>query len=338
MTMMRKCCCGGCTGEADATCDPVSELTADYSDTLPDFVSVEIDVTWDGDPHTFIFTMKKFVSLCDENNPTTTTYPSCSYRMYCGTDDLCDPWPNTISGTVKIGNLLRCEGMEVDCNYPCADQKNPNNISSAYKAIFVCEILNYGDGEAFDENICPGGATKARCRFQGVIGVRMALACSGDTSFLNSGTISIVQDVYDSTHLRKNANQLSNDALFCDEWTYANVTNDYCFPAFLYANLPYMPQCDGSAGIGDYGDEYLEVFSTELSNQYPLTCPSPLLGSYPLESSGDWPHYSGVFDAISDGTNFVGALSTCTYSTCCGSPQPTGQASIAFEITRFEVS
>ena len=344
MSLMGKCCCGGgCNGACMAvepntnSCDPTLPTSA-YINSLPAFITVEIDLTWDGTPYTFSFVMKKFTLICDPDIYPDYLLPLCEYKMYCGDVAACDAWPHTIAGQVLLGDKGACG--EVSCDYPCSPNfaYNTTNAPSDYKAIITCGVNNFGAPES-DES-CPCVYPDAGCSWVGVFNIKMNAANNCDyTRFLNSGTVSIAKDTgfsFDPTaHKRQYAfNCRTSIDVLCDYWTYSTTTNDYCAPAFLIDTTFGYDQCGGSAWAdGNYGGYVYYTFGNSGCN---YTCYSPLVSSYPLTKTSLYNYYNGIFDAFGS-VNFDGNLSTVTYRPCCGVATPTGGHAIAWEVTRFEV-
>lgn len=165
MSLMGKCCCGGgCNGTCLAVtpgtndCTPTIPATA-YQASLPTYITVEIDLTWDGTPYSFSIVMKKYV---------TAGYTLCNYKMYCGDVDSCDAWPHTIGGDVLMGKNGTC--TPTYCT-PCNDdQYNPTNLPSPYLALITCEV---GNNNATEDSSCPCNYPDAGCSWNGTFNIRM---------------------------------------------------------------------------------------------------------------------------------------------------------------------
>jgi hypothetical protein len=345
---MGKCCCGGgCNGACLAvepntnSCDPTLPTSA-YINSLPAFITVEIDLTWDGTPYTFSFVMKKFTLICPYSESSDYLFPLCMYKMYCGDVAACDAWPHTIAGQVLLGDKGGC--TTVDCDYSCSPNYsyNPTNEPSDYQTIITCGVQNLGAPET-DES-CPCVYPDAGCSWVGYFNIRMISANNCDNQrFLDPGTLSIAKDTgfsfNPSGHYREYAFDCKTIDGICIDWTYSSITNDYCAPAFLIDNTYVLPQCGGSPWADhQYGGYINYNFG---GSGCIATCYSPLVGSYPLtkislQTPPQPPFYNGVFDAFSN-VNFAGNLSTVTYRPCCGVVTPTGGHAIAWEVTRFEV-
>jgi hypothetical protein len=165
MSLMGKCCCGGgCNGACLAVTPGTNDCTASipptaYQNSLPTYVTVEIDLTWDGTPYSFSIVMKKYSTL---------GYGLCQYKMYCGDVDSCDAWPHTIAGDVLMGKNGTC--TQTYCT-PCNDdQYNPTNLPSPYLMLITCEVNN---NNAIEDSFCPCNYPDAGCSWNGTFNIQM---------------------------------------------------------------------------------------------------------------------------------------------------------------------
>ena len=167
MSLMGKCCCGGCNGACMAVtpgtndCTPTIPATA-YQASLPTYITVEIDLTWDGTPYSFSIVMKKYTTL---------GYGFCQYKMYCGDVDSCDAWPHTIGGDVLMGRNGTC--TQTNCS-PCGGtQYNPTNLPNPYLTLITCEVQNTN---AAEDTTCPCVYPDAGCSWFGSFQIEMHAA------------------------------------------------------------------------------------------------------------------------------------------------------------------
>lgn len=293
------CCCGVC----NATCMAVTQGTNDctatipptaYQTSLPTYITVEIDLTWDGTPYSFSIVMKKYV---------TAGYTLCTYKMYCGNVSSCDAWPNTISGDVFMGKNGTC--TQTNCS-PCNAEYNPTNLPNPYLTLITCMVFNTNSAA---DTTCPCVYPDVGCSWVGELQIEMhaAQVCANTSDFYVPETAS------------KNL---------------ANVEPDVCTPVYLInTTLPYQ-HC--GAKEKSITDQY-EVIDNDLM-VYHRTCYSPLIGSYPLDRNDPTiNNYNGTFDNYGASSIFYGALSSDTYTPCCGTSTSTGGHAIAWVLTRFEV-
>ena len=210
MSLMGKCCCGGgCNGACLAVtpgtndCTPTIPPTA-YQASLPTYITVEIDLTWDGTPYSFSIVMKKYTTL---------GYTLCNYKMYCGDVDSCDAWPHTIGGDVLMGKNGTCNSTF--CT-PCNDdQYNPTNLPSPYLALITCEIQN---ANASEDPSCPCVYPDAGCSWYGLFNIQMhASYICNDYNFYSPETAS--KSSY-------------------------NTNPDVCLPVFLLDSTNPTQQCN----------------------------------------------------------------------------------------------
>ena len=294
------CCCNGtCLAVTPGTndCTPTIPATA-YQTSLPTYVTAEIDLTWDGTPYSFSIVMKKYSTL---------GYTLCNYKMYCGDVDTCNQWPHTIGGDVLLGRDGTCPAT--NCTNPCDQQYNPTNSPSPYLALITCEVFN---SNADPDVPCPCVYPDAGCSWYGIIFTEMHAArdCA-NFNFYNPETAS------------KNL---------------ANIEPDVCTPVYLIDSAYPYQHCNAKQKTitDQYSVFTIGAFGT--GNPSSLTCLSSLIGSYPLTR----PPANGIditqtFDSYGSGSIFYGALSTNTYTPCCGSSTSTGGHAITYTITRFEV-
>lgn len=300
--MMGACCCGGCNGACMAVtpgtndCTPTIPATA-YQTSLPTYVTVEIDLTWDGTPYSFSIVMKKYTTL---------GYGLCQYKMYCGDVDTCNQWPHTIGGDVLLGRHGTC--TSTNCG-SCSDQTNPTNLPSPYLAIMTCEVFN---SNADPDAPCPCVYPDAGCSWYGNFYIEMHAAeiCS-NSNFYSSETAS------------KNL---------------ANAEPDVCTPVYLIDSAFAPQHCNAKQKtISDPFTVFDEFF---YQNATSVTCLSTLIGLYPLTrppAPAFGINNTHTFDDYGAGSIFYGALSTNTYTPCCGTSTSTGGHAITYTITRFEV-
>ena len=337
------CCCNQC----NATCLAVAPETNScdhttspaYINSLPGFVTVEIDLTWDGTPYTFSFVMKKFSEICNSATPPITQTPVCRYLMYCGDVDECNAWPNTITGEVYLGRdgigVAGCG--DVICPPNCQDQRNPGNASTPYKAIITCIVTNGNYPPDPETDPCPCVYPDVGCAWIGAFNIKMVAGICESNSFFGNGTASIATDTrLFTTHVAYLADDFGSAG--CDDWSYPAVSTDYCIPVFLLKgngiNYGLPNQCGATSWTNlNYAGYWMSFNFGSTTPQY--SCWSPLIASYPLNNPAYF--YNNIFDGYGSSIG-IGGLSTNTYTPCCGTATSTGGHAIPWVVTRFEVS